>query len=118
MLEMRILFALAIVASGMATASAADLDGGRDYAVGVRSEQLMIYDYEPGVIVRAYWRTPWRHRHYYPRTGKQPGVGRHEHLSVTGSITKPPETFERYWSTSSVFLPVRLRGAAHSGCHA
>ncbi len=108
---MRVLFALAIVASGMTAASAADFDGGRGYqAIGVRSEQLIIYDYQPGVVVRAYWRAPWRHRHYYPSTGKKPRVGRREHLSVTGSITKPAGTFERYWSTSSLFLPVRLRG--------
>ncbi len=108
---MRVLFALAIVAFGMAAASAAELNGGWGYhAVGVRSEQLIIYDYQPGVVVRAYWRAPWRHRHYYPSTGIKPRVGRREHLSATGSTTKPPETFERYWSTSSLFMPVRVRG--------
>ena len=95
--------------AGLNVAVAADLSiGPRDYvsygAIGVRAAPLVIYDYEPGVVVRAYWLPPWRHRHYFPATGKRPRIGRVEHLSVR-SVHKPAKTYRRFWSTSSAFLP-------------
>ena len=45
-----------------------------------RMEPVIVYDYEPGVIVRCYWCPPWQNWHYFPRTGKRPKVGRREVL--------------------------------------
>jgi hypothetical protein len=66
----------------------------------------VIYDFEPGIVVRAYWATPWRHRHYFPTTGEKPESGRNEDLSAgAAGAPEPAETFQRFWSTSSAFLP-------------
>ena len=105
---MRARFAIAIIAAGIAVsageAGAADFGGG--YAVGgARAPQLLVYDNEPGVYVRAYWSAPWQNRHYYPFTGKKPKVGRHERLSAVRPAPEPAETFYREWSTISLFPP-------------
>lgn len=111
---MRTLTATAVFAfsvAGIAAAAAADArvwsGGGATvgvYAGGVRAPQLVIYDSEPGVYVRSYWRAPWQNRHYFPATGKKPRVGRREHLSIR-SHYKPAESYRRYWWTSSAFEP-------------
>ena len=80
---MRALFALAVLTLGIAgltPARAADLvepdtDGvsyGGGWTHGVRVAPVVLYDYELGVIVRSYWLSPWRHRHYFPVTGQRP----------------------------------------------
>jgi len=110
---MRALVVSAIVAFGLAgAASAADLPpvtsgnfSSRVFAMGHRAGQLVIYDDQPGVVVRAYWRAPWRHRHFYPATGTKPRVGRAENLSATGAAPKPAQTYRRTWSASSLYLP-------------
>jgi hypothetical protein len=68
-----------------------------------RMEPLIVYDFEPGIIVRSYWWAPWQNRHYFPRTGKRPKVGRLEH--VTPRKVGHAESFHRFWSVSSVFAP-------------
>jgi hypothetical protein len=112
---MRVLFAVALIVLGIAglkAASAADIPIERDstYSThsagpGQRTIPRVFYDYDSGVVVRAYWLAPWRHRHYYPTTGEQPEIGRDEDLSAPSSPPEPPETFYRFWSTSSAFLP-------------
>jgi hypothetical protein len=110
---MRVLFAVALLLFGIAGVTAA---GASDPAVGhpgrysaryfehgQRSAMLWIYDYQPGVIVRAYWRAPWRHHHYFPATGKRPRIGRMEDLSATGRAPRPAQTFRRSWSNASAF---------------
>jgi hypothetical protein len=60
-----------------------------------------LYDYDPGVVVRAYWLPPWRDHHYFSfgrdrwdlRRTKAP-VGR----------PKPAETYWRYWSNDGSFI--------------
>ena len=121
---MRVLFALALIVlslAGVTAASAGDLPSvqagnftTRAAGVGHRTAPLVIYQYEPGVVVRAYWLAPWRKRHYYPTTGEKPEVGRDEDLSATGSAPEPAETFQRYWSTSAAFLPERPRETLQS----
>lgn len=92
-------------------AGAADYVVGRSgyvggYVVGgVRAPQLLVYDDEPGVYVRAYWATPWQGRHYFPFTGKKPKVGRHERLSDVRPAPPPAESFYREWSTISLYPP-------------
>ena len=108
---MRVLFAVALIALGLAgvsAASAADLpfvqrDNYNTSAFDQRAEQFVIYDNQPGVLVRAYWRAPWRHHHYYPATGKRPRVGRHENLSAASRPSKPAKTFRRSWSNAWAF---------------
>ena len=101
--------AIAVWAASSAAASAADVSAGGPgagygpYAYSPRIEPLIVYDYQPGVIVRSYWWAPWQNRHYFPKTGKRPKVGRLEH--VTARKSSPPRDFYRSWSVSSVFAP-------------
>jgi hypothetical protein len=65
--------ALLLGVAGIAAANAADLTGGPggygDYwSFGARMEPVIVYDFEPGVIVRSYWYPPLDNRHYFPRT--------------------------------------------------
>ena len=104
--------------AGIASACAADLpkvpvesNVGLHYsAQGHRASPIVIYDYQPGVYVRAYWRAPWRHRHYFPATGEQPISGRDEDLSARGECVDPAETFSRTWTTSPAFVVEGPRG--------
>jgi hypothetical protein len=112
MLAMRILLAAIVVSVGATAACAADLpvDSSTSYstyssAIGQRTGQLVIYDYQPGVVVRAYWQAPWRNRRYFPRTGERPEIGRDEDLSAPSERSRPAETFTRYWSTISLLPP-------------
>lgn len=101
--------AIAVWAASSTVASAADVYGGGPaggygpYAYSPRIEPLIVYDYQPGVIVRSYWWAPWQNRHYFPKTGKRPKVGRLER--VTARKGSPPQDFYRSWSVSSVFAP-------------
>jgi hypothetical protein len=114
----RIAGALLLGVVGVAAADAADLAGGGlsgGYGVytpyAVRMEPVIIYDYEPGVIVRSYWYPPLDNRHYFPRTGRRPRVGRLEHWPAR-AISKPQEYY-RYWSASSVFGPQQIPGRGY-----
>ena len=112
---MRVLFALASLALGLAGINAASAGTTRGHsALGHRTAPLVIYDYQPGVVVRAYWLAPWRHRHYYPTTGEKPEVGRDEDLSAASHVPEPPETFQRSWSSSSALLPALPRAGAQA----
>ena len=100
-----------------ATAHAADLSSGSSAgtsyysAYGARMEPIIIYDDQPGVIVRTYWSMPWANRHYFPRTGKRPRMGRLEH--ITARHNSRAENYFRLWTTSSGYpieaLPTRAR---------
>jgi hypothetical protein len=68
-----------------------------------RIEPLIVYDYQPGVIVRSYWLPPFENRHYFPKTGKRPKVGRHEHKTSGRDATA--QDYFRAWGVSSVFAP-------------
>jgi hypothetical protein len=95
---------LVLGAAGMSPASAADLringvGAGHVIAynvVGARAAPLIIYDYEPGVVVRAYWLPPWRHRHYFPVYRDPVKV----HAAVR---PRPAQTYQRYWSNDWAF---------------
>jgi hypothetical protein len=110
---MRVLFAIALSAFGVAgvtAASAADLpvvDSGINsagyYEDGQPSAMLWIYDDQPGVVVRAYWRAPWRNHHYFPVSRIPPRLGRYENLSAVSRPPKPAKTFSRSWSNDGAF---------------
>jgi len=113
---MRVLFALAAIVLGVASADAADLDFSRGLrdgyaAYGARAQQIIVYDYRPGVIVRAYWRAPWRNRHYFPTTGEKPEIGRDEDLAAPSNVSAAPDSFERSWSTCAICGERPLDGA-------
>jgi hypothetical protein len=100
--RMRVLLAIALLGFGIAggsAARAADLPAGY-FEHGQRSEMLWLYDDEPGVVVRAYWRAPWRYHHYFPATGSPPRIGRYENLSAVSRPMKPTKTFRRSWSNA------------------
>jgi hypothetical protein len=111
---MRARFAIAVLVVGVAglgEASAADFVSGYS-AGGVRAPQLLVYDNQPGIYVRAYWSAPWQDRHYYPFTGKKPKVGRHERLNAVRAVPEPAESYYREWSTLSLFPPPPRQAAA------
>lgn len=93
------------------TVIAADLshggDAGAGYysAYGARIEPIVIYDDQPGVIGRSYWYAPWANRHYFPKTGKRPKIGRLEH--ITARPASRAEDYFRRWTASSGF-PIYL----------
>src|SRR3569623_2215721 len=108
--------------AGISAACAADLprapadrNVGLHYsAQGRRAGPIVIYDYQPGVYVRAYWRAPWRPRHYFPATGEQPISGRDEDLSARGEGGAPAENISRTWTTSSAFVDEEPRGRSRA----
>ena len=71
-----IVSAILIGAGSVAAANAADISAGFNVNGNIysplvsRIEPVIVFDYEPGVMVRTYWLPPWRNRHYFPRTGK------------------------------------------------
>jgi hypothetical protein len=71
----------------------------------------VIYDFQPGVVVRAYWASPWRHRHYFPFGAEKIDVD----VSDDGP-PQPAETFQRSWSTCDACVrelpPLRARDEA------
>ncbi len=98
-----LVFAAAVAIAVAGEADAADyVSGASD---GVRAPQLLVYDNQPGVYVRAYWAPPWQNRHYFPFTGKKPKVGRHEDLTAVREAPEPAESFYREWSTLSLYPP-------------
>lgn len=93
-----------VASLGAATALAADIPGGSagygSYGEGVTAGQIVVWDVEPGVVVRPYWLPPWRNRHYFPSNGEMPEIGRDEDLSQR-SAPQPAKTYRRSWSSSS-----------------
>ena len=95
------------LAVGLSAVQAADLpsSGGRDIglyysATGQRLEPIVIWDDQPGVVTRAYWAEPWRNRHYFPVTGRQPHYGRRENLHARRVATVQAESFYRGWTNA------------------
>lgn len=75
------------------------------YSEGVRMGSIVLFDDQPGVVVRAYWQRPWRNRHYFPRTGKRPRIGRAENLAAPRRHYTIAESYHRAWSTNALFPP-------------
>lgn len=106
---MRALAAIAGLIAGLAAGQACAADvhavplSHVSYHPGVRAPMLLVYDDQPGVYIRPYWVAPWRHRHYFPRTGHKPKVGRRENQAAR-YFPKPVQSFHRSWSTSSAFV--------------
>jgi hypothetical protein len=107
--RMRFFVAIAILASGIAGATparTADLRAAiRSHypqfsPSGRRAAPLLVYAYEPGVTMRAYWRRPWCNHHYFPF-----GHDRWDRRRAQAYVRpKPAQSFHQYWSTSQAFL--------------
>jgi hypothetical protein len=108
----RFAFAIIAIVASVTAVNAADVSRGTgvggygDPVYGLRTEPVIVYDYEPGVIVRTYWEPPWRNHHYFPSTGRRPKVGRLEHIPPRRASRN--EDYYRYWSASSIFIPEQL----------
>ena len=121
---MRILLAAIVVSASVTAASAADLRAGTSAdrtiyspAVGQRSDTVLVYDDQPGIVVRAYWQAPWRNHHYFPFTGHRPKIGRAENLAAPRHISAAPETFRRYWSAESDMTQQQVYVVAPPAAH-
>jgi len=121
---MRALKAIAILifgVAGIAAAGAADLPNGpaaRDVFThhvpnGRRVGPIVVYDFQPGVVVRAYWLSPWRHRHYFPFGAEKIDA---DMPADNDTPPQPAESFERSWSTCDMcgreLPPLRARDEA------
>ena len=116
---MRVLVAIAILVLGVAAASAADVDVVQRGHATIRRPLLIrsagppgksvIYDWEPGVVVRAYWLPPWRDRHYFPFGHDRRIV---QACMRLGCARGRHRNFQRYWSNAS--RPSRSRCRARA----
>lgn len=96
---MRVAFAVILAAAGLCCGSpvqAADLGAG--FAGVAHAGAVAVYDFEPGVVMRAYWVAPWGGRHYFPAGGPMPALGRDEHLPANPVIV-PAKSYHRKWSS-------------------
>jgi hypothetical protein len=108
---MRALVAMAILVFGVAGVGAADLRAGPEAqghasygAYSVIAEPaapLIIYDFEPGVTMRAYWLPPWRNRHYFP---SHVNYGKRHATPHPAGRPKPAETYLRRWSNDGAYI--------------
>jgi hypothetical protein len=84
------------------TAAAADLRANSITsprgAIFAPAGQIVEWDFEPGVVVRAYWLPPYAGRHYFPASGTAPQVGRKENLESSVK-PEPAKSFYREWSS-------------------
>ena len=87
------------------TAAAADLRPNSmalpGTAVFAPAGQIVEWDFEPGVVVRAYWLPPYANRHYFPSSGEAPRLGRRENLESSVK-PEPAKSFYREWSSFPV----------------
>jgi hypothetical protein len=98
--RMRAFLAIAVLILSFAGVTAAGaVDAPRDVFThnvphGQRVGPIVIYEFQPGVVVRAYWLSPWRNRHYFPFAAAKPNL-----TPPDDGPPKPAEDFERSWST-------------------
>jgi hypothetical protein len=80
---------------------------GDHFVAAERAGALIIYDYEPGVVQRAYWLPGWRGRHYFPFHAEKV-------RQSPAPRPKPAESYFRYWSNDGAFLNGLPPAALHS----
>jgi hypothetical protein len=79
-------------------AAAADFQPMPRGAILAPAGQILEWDFEPGVVVRAYWLPPYAGRHYFPTSGTTPQLGRKENLESSVKPA-PAKSFYREWSS-------------------
>src|SRR5688500_18253848 len=82
-------------------AAAADFKPVPRAAIFAPAGQIVEWDFEPGVVLRAYWLPPYANRHYFPSSGETPRLGRKENLESSVK-PEPAKSFYREWSSSPV----------------
>ena len=87
------------------TAVAADLRPVPGAAILAPAGQIVEWDFEPGVVVRAYWLPPYANRHYFPSSGETPRLGRKENLESSVK-PEPAKSFYREYSSFPVEPPL------------
>ena len=123
-MSVRFVLAGLLSVCGVVTANAADLEWSRGHHHHRHDHHrhhhgwyarppgmLVVYDYEPGVVIRSYWLPPLGHRHYFPTGTREPVLGRKENLSLRGHAPRA-ESFYRSWSNDAGIVSqkgVRLR---------
>ena len=109
---MRHLILAVLIASTVfgGVADAADLESSRVAGYGPRAGQIVFWDFEPGVVARAYWLPPYANRHFYPMSDTAPKIGRQENLSAPSNPT-PAKSFYREWSSFAIEPEGALIGA-------
>lgn len=97
---------VALATLGVTRARAADLPhygmrvGGYAHPV-TRAAPVLVYDFEAGVMVRAYFRAPWRNRRFFPTSDQPPVLGRDEVIpGADREMPEPAQSYYRFWSTS------------------
>ena len=70
-------------------------------ATATMAARIVIWDAEPGVVLRTWWAPPWRNRHYFPSSGEKPEIGRDEDLSPAQRARSRRRNYRRSWSSSS-----------------
>jgi hypothetical protein len=83
------------------SAAAADLEYRGAVAGSPRAGHIVYWDFEPGIVTRAYWLPPYANRHFFPMSDAAPRVGRHEDFSAP-SKPVPAKSFYREWSSFPV----------------
>ena len=101
-----VLFGCAALGTGVGgTAAAADLYPVPGAAFFAPAGQIVEWDFEPGVVVRAYWLPPYANRHYFPSSGETPRLGRRENLEPRLK-PEPAKSFYREWSSAPAEPPL------------
>ena len=102
------------IIAGTAAAAAADLSiaPARHPVFAAPAPPLVIYAYEPGITLRAYWLPPWHGHHYYPHGKRMSRLGRRQHLSAPRHYVRPAAAFSRSWSNAADFPASTLIGPA------
>jgi hypothetical protein len=62
------------------------------------TEPIVFYDFEPGIVVRQYWLSPWQGRHFFPGANETPKLGRVENPGASVNKPRRAESFSRSWS--------------------
>ena len=95
------------LAAGLSAVQAADLPPTAEHEAGLYSSAsgqriapLVIWDDQPGIVTRAYWKRPWDDRHYFPMTGHKPRSGRRESAHRRRVAAAQAEPFYRGWTNA------------------
>jgi len=95
----RIVPAVLMIATVLIAVPARAADLATTWAGPVHAEPFIIYDYQPGIVVRSYWIGPWAGRHYFPSSDRKPILGRREQL-VPAAVSD--RTYRRTWSSGPI----------------
>jgi hypothetical protein len=97
---LRLVLASLMIAAALLSAPARAADLGVTLVSAVRAEPFVVYGFEPGIEIRAYWVRPWAGRRYFPSGGRMPAVGRLEE-NRPAAVSKD-RNYRREWQAFPV----------------